>query len=35
MLKSNVKTLDTLIQDDLLFTIPTGQTITKVMDLKG
>lgn len=27
------KVLDTLIHDDLVFVIPTGQTITKAMDI--
>ena len=30
---SDVKLLDTLLHDDLLFVLPNGQTITKEMDL--
>ncbi|PCJ67590.1 MAG: DUF4440 domain-containing protein [Bacteroidetes bacterium] len=33
MLNSDVTTLDKLIHEDLLFTIPSGHTITKTMDL--
>ena len=33
MKKSDIRSLDELLDDDLLFTIPTGQTITKVMDI--
>ena len=30
---SNIKMLDGLLNDDLVFKIPTGQTITKAMDI--
>jgi ketosteroid isomerase-like protein len=34
MLASDVKELDTLIADDLLFVGPTGELVTKAMDLE-
>ena len=34
MQKSDVEMLDELIHDDLLFVIPTGEVITKKMDLE-
>lgn len=33
MKKSDIAELDVLLHDDLLFAIPTGQTVTKEMDL--
>jgi len=33
MKEGNIDMLDTLLHEDLLFNIPTGQTITKDMDL--
>ena len=33
MKASDTKTLDELLHDDLIFNIPTGQTITKSMDI--
>lgn len=35
MKNGNIKKLDELIHEDLLFTIPNGQTITKHMDLES
>ncbi|BDD11404.1 hypothetical protein FUAX_38360 (plasmid) [Fulvitalea axinellae] len=35
MIKSDINTLDYLLHDDLLFVIPTGQTVTKEMDLSN
>ena len=35
MRNSDVKKLDELIHKDLLFNIPSGQTITKVIDLEN
>ena len=35
MKASDVKTLDELLHDDLIFNIPTGQTITKSMDMEN
>ena len=32
---SNIKILDGLLHDDLVFNIPTGQTITKAMDIEN
>src|SRR5438270_693675 len=32
---NDTKILDELLHEDLLFVIPTGQTITKVMDLEN
>lgn len=34
MKKSDVKILDQLLHDDLLFVLPTGEVITKQMDLE-
>lgn len=34
MKKSDVKVLDQLLHDDLLFVLPTGDVITKQMDLE-
>lgn len=34
MLNSDIQILDRLLQDDLLFILPTGDVITKKMDLK-
>lgn len=34
MMKSDVEILDQLIHDDLLFVLPTGEVITKKMDLE-
>jgi len=33
LLKSDVDSLDELLHEDLLFIIPTGQTVTKEMDI--
>lgn len=35
MQQSNIDVLDELLHDDLLFVIPTGQTVTKEMDLSN
>ena len=35
MKASNIKALDELLHDDLIFNIPTGQTITKPMDIEN
>lgn len=35
MKNSDIITLDELIHDDLIFNIPTGQTITKEMDIQN
>lgn len=32
---SDIKILDELLHDDLIFNIPTGQTITKSMDIEN
>jgi ketosteroid isomerase-like protein len=32
---SDIKALDELLHDDLIFNIPTGQTITKSMDIEN
>ena len=32
---SDIKQLDELLHDDLIFNIPTGQTITKAMDIEN
>lgn len=34
MKKSDIKTLDQLLHDDLLFVLPSGEVITKEMDLE-
>jgi len=35
MKTSDIEALDALIHDDLIFNIPTGQTITKAMDIEN
>jgi ketosteroid isomerase-like protein len=35
MRASDIKSLDELLHDDLIFNIPTGQTITKSMDIEN
>lgn len=35
MKNENLTILDDLLHDDLLFTLPSGQTITKAMDLES
>jgi len=35
MKTNDIKVLDELLHDDLVFNIPTGQTITKAMDIKN
>lgn len=35
MKTSDIKVLDELLHDDLIFNIPTGQTITKAMDIEN
>lgn len=35
MKASDIKALDELLHDDLIFNIPTGQTITKSMDIEN
>lgn len=35
MKTGNIQVLDELIHDDLVFNIPTGQTITKEMDIEN
>ena len=34
MKASDIEVLDELLHDDLIFNIPTGQTITKPMDIE-
>lgn len=34
ILNSDIQTLDNLLHDDLLFLIPSGETITKEIDIK-
>lgn len=35
MKTGNIKTLDELLHDGLIFNIPTGETITKTMDIEN
>ena len=35
LLKSNLEAINELLHDDLIFIIPTGQIITKAMDLEN
>ncbi len=35
MQENNIQVIENLLHEDLLFTIPTGQTVTKEMDLEN